>query len=384
MHDMIVPMGPYHPGLHEPEYFKLYLKGEEIENVEIYLGYNHRGVEKLVEGKNWYSALFNVERICGICSIVHSSAYLQAVETLQELDVPMRAQFIRTILLEVERLQSHLLWLGIASHQIGFETLFMHCWTAREKVLDVVEEIAGNRIHYSINTIGGVRRDITKNQADKVRTTLKSLKAEVDELAGVCLHDPFISQRLRGVGVLPEKDAQELGAVGPTARGSGLTLDARSSGFWAYSSLGFKPVCRKGGDCWSRMEVRLDELTQSIGMMEMLLDGMPGGQINLGRKFIKILPGHCLGRVEAPRGEVIHYVVSNGDVNPWRDRIRTPSYANFNCLKKMLIGEELADAASIITSIDPCMSCTDRALVVDEKGKKEIVDLGGVVHAHHH
>ncbi len=379
MHETTLPIGPVHPMMKEPEYLKIQISGEEIKDVEVYMGYSHKGIEKLVEQRNWYQSIFAVERICGICGIVHTSSFVTAVEKIQELQVPARANYIRGIMNEFERIHSHLLWLGLEAYQLGFETLFMHILGTRETVMNLVEGISGNRVHYGTNTIGGVRRDIKKSQFPKILDGIKTLRRETQEIKNIFLSDKIIDQRLRGVGVLSLSAAKRLGAVGPVARGSGYANDVRSRGYFCYKDVDFKPIERQKGDCLARLEVRLDELLESYGMIERMLDQMPNGEINIGKRFMKINFGEALGSVEAPRGEVIHYVVSKGDVSPFRDKVRSPTYANLLTLGEMLKGETIADAAVIIDSIDPCWSCTDRALVVNEDtGKNEVVDLSKI------
>lgn len=384
MHDFI-PIGPFHPALWEPEYFKLYVHGDEIVDVGIYLGFNHKGIEKLLESKNWYQAIFTSERICGICGIVHTSAYCQAVENLLELEVPLRANYIRSIMNECERIQSHLLWLGLTSHQIGLETLFMRCLSTRELMMDIVEIFSGSRVHYGINTIGGVRRDISKEQSKEISESMKKLKKECEGLREIFLSNPTINRRFTNIGVLKKNRAEELSAVGPVARASGVHMDVREIGYFAYPDSGFKMITRSTGDCMARLQVRLDELLESLHMIETLNDRIPIGEVKVPRRFMKIEFGESMGRVEAPRGEVIHFVISKGDIGPYRVRIRTPSYANNQCLRDMLVGCTITDAAVIIESLDPCFSCTDRALVVDEKtGKGKVTNLEELVPGHSH
>jgi Ni,Fe-hydrogenase III large subunit len=385
MHDFVFPMGPIHPGFKEPEYFKIRVKGEEIVDLDIYLGYNHKGVEKLIENRNWYQSIFAAERICGICGHVHTSSYCLGTEKLLGIEATPRANYIRALMAEMERIHNHLLWMGLAAYQIGFETLFMHCWGTRETVMDLVEIISGNRVHYGINTLGGVRRDVKKEDLPKIIAGLKTLKTESNEIRSIAFSDTIIEKRMHGVGLLHKNRAEELGAVGPVARGSEVHADIRNTGYFCYNDLDFKPVVHRGNDCHSRMRVRMDELLESIHMCERILDEMPTGEINASRRFMRVDYGEAIGRVEAPRGEVIHFVVSRGDVNPYRDKVRSPTYANMMTLKDMMVGQTIADAAIIIMSIDPCFSCTDRAMVVDDKtGKGKITNLDEIVPGHSH
>jgi len=185
---------------------------------------------------------------------------------------------------------------------------------------------------------------------------------------------------MRGIGKLEKNTAIQQGVVGPVARASGLDMDVRKTGFYAYKDLGFKPIIGRESDCFARMELRLQEILQSIQLVEACAERMPAGEFKTKGRLMKIEAGESTGRVEAPRGELLYYVISNGDLNPLRARIRTPSYANFNAIREMLVGHTIADAPVIIQSIDPCMSCTDRVLVVDkDSGKKTVVNLEGRV-----
>lgn len=385
MHDFIYPLGPVHPEFIEPEFFKLTVHDGHIIDVAVYMGYNHKGVEKLVENRNWYQSIFATERICGICGHVHTSSYCMAVESLLGIQAPARANWIRALLAEMERIHNHLLWMGLAGHGIGFDELFSDCWGVRETVMDLVERISGNRVHYGINTIGGVRRDVKKEDLPRIHAGLDRLERESARIREIAKSDDRIRMRMKGIGILDPDRAVRLGIVGPVARGCGIETDVRTTGYFCYPELGFKPITHKGNDAYSRMEVRLDELLQSIRMCRAMLEGMPSGPVKVDRRFVRVDYGQSIGRVEAPRGEVVHFVVSRGDVNPYRVRVRSPTYANLIALIDMLKGAHLEDAATIIGSIDPCFSCTDRALVVDERTQEgTLTNLDELSPGHNH
>ena len=224
MSEIKIPIGPQHPALHEPESFNLILEGETIVDTEVKLGYNHRGIEKACESRNYIQDIYLIERVCGICSHSHSTCFVQAVEEIAGVEVPLRAQYIRTIIGELERVHSHLLWLGCAGHEVGFDTLFMYAWRDREAVLDILALISGNRVNYGINTLGGVRRDIDKEESRKIIETLKHLTERTEYYIKVATNEPTFTGRLSGVGKLSKEKALELGAVGPIARGSGVEV----------------------------------------------------------------------------------------------------------------------------------------------------------------
>jgi len=370
-----IPIGPYHPALHEPEYFELYVRGEKIVDAR-YVGFMvHRGIEKLAESMKYDQVPFLAERICGICGFVHSTSYVQAVERALRIDVPERAEFIRSIVLEVERIHSHLLWLGVALHLLGYDTGFMHAWRIREKVMVLAEKLTGSRKTYGINLVGGVRRDIDQDKIGYALNTLKELRNEIKQLVDVALTVPQVKKRLSLTGILPQGEARALSVVGPTARGSGLNRDVRRDyPYAAYKHVSFRIPVYSEGDNMARTLVRIDELFESINIIEQLLDKIPQGPIMA--EVRKFEPGRIgIGSVEAPRGEVIHFVIT-GTYGPYRWRVRAPTYQNLPAVPIMLRGAELADAPITIASIDPCFSCTDRAVRINVRtGSVDIIPL---------
>ncbi|MCX7747125.1 MAG: nickel-dependent hydrogenase large subunit [Clostridia bacterium] len=358
MSKTIIPFGPQHPVLPEPLHLKLVMEDERIVEAIPAIGYVHRGLEKLTETKEFTQNTFVVERICGICSMMHAMAYCQGIETLMNLQIPDRAKFLRVIWAELHRIHSHLLWLGLLADAFGFESLFMQVWRNREKVMDIMEETAGSRVIISANTVGGTRRDLTKDMLVKISVIADEIKEDMKQVESVFLNDYTVKHRLVGVGVLTSEEAYTLGAVGPMARASGIKQDLRTLGYAAYGDLDFEPVVEKDGDSYARTVVRLKEVYQSVNLIKQAIAKLPDGDINVP---VKGNPnGEVISRVEQPRGEVIYYLKANGTKNLDRLRIRTPTFANIPTLLKMLPGSQLADVPVLLLTIDPCISCTER------------------------
>lgn len=380
--DYKIPFGPQHPALKEPEGFSLALKGEKIMGVGIRLGYNHRGIEKACESKNYIQAMYLIERVCGICSHSHATCFIQAVEEIAGLEVPKRALYIRTLIGELERVHSHLLWLGVAGHEIGFDTLLMYSWRDREVVMDILSKLSGNRVNYGINTIGGVRRDISPVDAKEVLKDMDILEDRTKYYIDIATKETTIIKRLSGVGKLSHEDALKLGAVGPTGRASGVDRDVRRDDpYAAYDELKFKVITSNENDVYGRTVVRVLELMESYKIIRQVIKNLPEGALAV-KAPRKIPAGEAFGRYEAPRGEDVHYVKSNGTEKPERVKIRAPTLANVQAVRHMLKDRYLADMPIVIAAIDPCFSCTDRVIWtedVDTK-KKDMMDW----HTLHH
>ena len=357
----IVPIGPYHPALEEPIHAKLYTEGEVIKDAEVFVGYNHRGIEKLATERNAIQTLVLVERVCGICSHSQALTYAMCVENINGIEVPKRGQYIRVITAELERLHSHFLWLGIACHIIGHDSMFMHIWDERELVMDLLEKMTGNRVNYAMVTVGGARRDIDDELRRELLEACDKLKAPLDRITEIALTDKTIAMRTKGVGVLPKEDALRMGAVGPHARASGVKVDVRKDApYSSYEDFDFDVPVVESGDVFARVVVRALECYESIKIIRQALENLPATPINLGNKLIKIQPGQAVCRHEAPRGQLSHMVVGDGSFNNHRVSIHVPSYKNTPTVPFMLRGNTVADAGLIIASIDPCFSCLDR------------------------
>ena len=360
-----VPFGPQHPALKEPENFTFEIDGDIVVAVKPRIGYNHRGIEKAFEQRTYIQNLYLAERICGICSDAHTTCYTQAVESLLGVEAPPRARYIRVIVAELERIHSHSLWLGIAAHEIGFDTLFFYYWRDREVVMDLLESISGNRVHYAMNTIGGVRRDISPEKVSMIKKGLDFLEERMKRYIEMMKTDQTVLKRTEGVGVLKRRDAIDLCAVGPTLRASGVKSDVRADDpYAAYDEIPFNVVTHDGGDVLSRILVRCEEILESIEITRYALDHMPEGMTRV-RVPMAVPPGETVSRVEAPRGELIHYAKSNGTARPERYKVRSPTLGNIPALCKMLIGCHVADIPIILAGIDPCFACMDRMTFID-------------------
>ena len=357
----IVPIGPYHPALEEPVHAKLYTEGEVIRDAEVFIGYNHRGIEKLATERNAIQTLVLVERVCGICSHSHALTYAMCVEQINGIEVPKRGEYTRVITAELERLHSHLLWLGVACHIIGHDSMFMHIWDERELVMDLLEALTGNRVNYAMVTIGGSRRDIDEDMKARLLKAMDKLKGPMDRIVEIALNDKTIALRTKGVGVLTREDAIRIGAIGPHARASGVDVDVRrDSPYCSYGDFQFDVPVVESGDVFARVVVRALECYESIKIIEQALNHLPDTPINLGNKLTKIQKGVAVCRHEAPRGQLSHMVVGNGGFNNHRVSVHVPSYKNTPTVPFMLRGNSVADAGLIIASIDPCFSCLDR------------------------
>jgi len=371
-----IPMGPQHPSLKEPACFTITLEGEKVVNAVVGVGYNHRGLEKACEERSYIQDMYIIERVCGICSHTHSTAFCQGVEALADVVIPKRAAYIRVIMAELERIHSHLLWLGVAGHEIGFDTLLMYSWRDRERVLDVLAMLGGNRVNYGINTIGGVRRDIDADMAAVIKEMLDFLEEQNKYYVELALHETTLAARLGGVGYLSHDDAVKYGAVGPVSRASNVPDDIRViDPYAAYAEMPVTAITDDHCDVFGRTVVRVLEISESIKIIRFALDNMPSGEISV--KVPRRIPaGEVLSRTEAPRGEDTHFIRSNNTDIPDRVRVRAPSEANWHGMAHMLEGDYLADVPIIVAAIDPCYSCTDRAIVLNDNntGEEKIWD----------
>jgi ech hydrogenase subunit E len=355
----VIPFGPQHASFLEPMNLKLTMEEEKVVGATINIGYNHRGME-FAMAQDYKRTVFLCERICGICSYHHSSAYVQAMENAFAVKVGDRANLVRTIMMECQRLTSHLLALGHTAEALGYENLFMQFFREREDIMMLVNRVSGNRVHYSMNTIGGLRKDVTYEQLKDIEKTMDLVEPKFLELQKVIRTDSTFRKRTRGIGVLTKANAESYCVVGPVGRGSGMPHDIRLTGFAGYGVDGmkFKPVVYEEGDVYARNMVRMDESIQAVDLIRQALNLIRDGP------FLTPVKGHPtaegIGRVEAPRGELFYYAKGVGQLKLDRIRVRTPAFVNIPAIAAMIGGAQLCDVAPIAVSVDPCICCCDR------------------------
>jgi len=363
----VVPFGPFHPTLDEPAHFRLYVDGEFVRGCE-YRGFMvHRGIEKLAESVMSYNDIpMLAERICGICGCVHNVAYVQSVEEAAGINPPPRAEYVRTIMLELERLHSHLLWVGLACHIVGFDTLFMQSFRIREPIMWMAEKISGNRKTYALCVIGGVRWNITLEIKNELREVLDKLESEWQPVVDAVSRDKNIQKRTREVGVTSAELVKSAGLVGPVARAAGVDIDCRRDHpYAAYNRVEFSVITETGGDVWARLLVRMKEVFESIRIIRQCLEKMEEGPLQLEIKDELPIGRMGLSSVEAPRGESHHFVITGENNRPRRWRVRAPTYQNLQGVPAMIKDQQIADMTISLGSIDPCFSCTDRLETID-------------------
>jgi len=381
-----IPVGPIHPALKEPIQLMLEIDGEKVVNTDVLVGQVHRSIEWLgMNRNNPVQSLYLAERICGICNICHPFCLAIAVEQAANITVPDRAEYIRVIAAEMERIHSHLLWAGVAAHEIGFDTVFYLTWRVREEIMDLIEYVFGNRVTKAVLQFGGVRRDITAEQLPRIRKSLDYYESVFEHLRRVFLEDKTVRMRTRNVGILSKEDALKLLAVGPSGRASGVPKDVRQDQpYSAYADLNVKAITPDiitgtvVGDVYDRIIVRLLEVKQAVEIIEECIERMPEGPTMSESKMPRLLKlltdaaGEGVGRVEAPRGEDIHYVrleAGQSTLATWK--VRAPTYVNLVAVPTMLKGMQIADVPIAFASLDPCMSCTNRVLITDRATGRE-------------
>lgn len=361
-----IPVGPQHPALHEPIMLRVRADGERVVDVQVVTGYNHRGAEKLGERITWSKSIFLYSRVCGICNTVHAQTYTQGVEVIGGIEAPPRAQYLRTLIMELERVHSHLLIAAVMAEVVGFDSLFMLMMRDREPVMMLKELVTGSRVLSDYYVLGGVRRDVDDVKKGKILKVLEKIEERVKHYKKVFQEDFTINRRLRGVGIIKPEDAVRHSLVGPTLRGSGVKSDVRADDpYAAYGEVPFNVITYSGGDSLSRMLVRFDETLESIEIIRYVLNHLPQGPITIKTPVRTLPPGEAYSRVEAPRGELFYHIVSRGGDKPYRVKVRTPSFHNI--INGVIAYKEanIADVPVILTSFDPCISCTERVLVID-------------------
>ncbi len=357
----IIPFGPQHPVLPEPLHLDLVVEDETVVDCIPQIGFVHRGLEKLVETRDYNQFIYVAERICGICAMGHSLGYAETVESLMGIEVPKRAEYLRVIWHELSRIHSHLLWLGLAADAFGFESMFMHCWRLRERILDIFEKTTGGRVILSVVSVGGVVRDMDTTVLREIIHVLDGIKSDYKKIVDTLLTDMSVKNRTVGVGTISYDQALDLSMVGPFARASGVNYDVRMFGKGAYGDLvDFEPIVDNSGDCYGRVKVRCLEVFQSIEIIRELVSKIPDGDIAVKVKGNPEEGAQASNVLEQPRGECYYYARGNGSKYLERMRMRTPTSQNLAGMTVALKGCDLADVNMIILTIDPCISCTER------------------------
>lgn len=357
----VIPFGPQHPVLPEPLHLDLVVEDEKVIEAIPQIGFVHRGLEKLVETRDYNQFVYVAERICGICAFGHSMGYAETIERLMGIEIPPRAEHLRVIWHELSRIHSHILWLGLAADAFGFESLFMHCWRLRERVLDIFERTTGGRVILSVTKVGGVVRDIEPDMLCYIKDVLAGIKDDYSKIVNTLLKDNSVRSRLVGVGYLSEEQARDLSIVGPFARASNVNNDVRRFGNGAYGRLSdFQPILSTEGDCFGRVRVRALEVLQSIDIINEIIDIIPDGEVGIDVKGAPADGAEAVNILEQPRGECFYYAKGNGTKYLERMRMRTPTSQNLAGMTAALAGCDLADVNMIVLTIDPCISCTER------------------------
>jgi Ni,Fe-hydrogenase III large subunit len=356
----IVPIGPQHPLLKEPLSFLLTVQGEQVVDSALRLGYVHRGIERLCQERTYVQNLHLLERVCGICSHAHTTAYCQGVEALLGLAVPPRGLYLRTLLSELERVHSHLLWLGVLAENIGFTAVFMYAWRDREIALDIMEELSGGRVTHAVNVVGGVRIDVGEDRFYPIVSRLYELEQQVEDFLDLIQHERTFRSRTQKVGHLSPDQVRRYCAVGPVARASGVDIDLRRDApYAAYNRVHVNVATSSEGDVWARTLVRTLETMESLRLCRQLLISLPDRPARVPAPR-RVPPGEVVSRVEAPRGELFYYIRSDGSAKPARIKIRTPTLTSLITLADQLQGVNTADVSVVLSGVDLCVACADR------------------------
>jgi len=368
---LVMNLGPQHPSAHGVFRMILTLEGETIVAVDPVIGYLHRCHEKLGESLTYVQYPSIASKTDYVAAMTAELTYVRAAEQLGQIEVPKRAQYLRVLCAELQRVASHLLWLGTWCMDMGGAlgggaTMFLYCFRERELILDLFEALTGARLLYGFHQIGGTRYDLPAGWADRCRETVAHIERRLAEYEAFLEGNTIFLVRTQGVGVISPDLAQDVGVSGPLLRGSGIAHDIRrAEPYSSYEDFAFDVPVEHGGDCYARYRVRMAEFRQSIRIVRQVLDGLPEGPISSrpGVKSVgqvKLPKGEAYARVEGPRGEVGIYLVSDGSTRPYRMKWRGPSFSNLAVAGHILPGHRVADAVAILGSIDPVFGEVDR------------------------
>ncbi len=360
--EMTLNIGPQHPATHGVLRLVVTLDGEKVESCEPVLGYMHRGYEKLAEVRTYPQITTLVNRIDWVSGFANEIPLVLAAETLLGVEAPPRAQYIRTLLAEMQRIASHLVFFGAYPLEVGAITPMFYSFRERERVLDLIESVTGGRFHPNYNRVGGLKEDLPSGFKKAAAEAMEAVRRVASDLEELLVGNDIFAERTKGVGVLPPEVALSYGVSGPNLRASGVPEDVRrTEPYLVYDELEFDVITENGGDAYSRTMVRLRELVESTKIVDQCLDSMPSGPIMAKvPRVIKIPEGEVYFRAENPRGEMGYYLVSKGGTRPYRLKIRSASFSNISCLPYLLKGVYVADIIAILGSLDFVLGDVDR------------------------
>jgi NADH-quinone oxidoreductase subunit D len=361
--EMVLNMGPQHPSTHGVLRIVLHLDGERVADSDIVIGYLHRGIEKLSENRDWTQIILLTDRMDYVAAASTNLGYCETVEKLMSIEVPRRARYVRTVLNELQRIASHCLWLGTHAMDIGAMTVFLYAFRERELILDLFEEYCGARLTYNSQRIGGLPLDVPPGWDRKVLEFCDIMDSKVDEYETLLTHNRIWLERTRNIGIISGSEAVAIGMCGPALRGSGVPRDVRKDEpYAAYDEVEFDVPIGDRGDTYDRYLVRLEEFRQSTRIIRQGIEGLPEGPF-IGKvpRLIKPPAGETYHAIESPKGEIGFFIVSDGrSTNPYRFRVRSPSFCNLQALPRLIRGHLVADVVALIGSIDIVLGEVDR------------------------
>ena len=361
--EMVLNMGPQHPSTHGVLRIVLHLDGERVADSDIVIGYLHRGIEKLSENRDWTQIILLTDRMDYVAAASTNLGYCETVEKLMSIEVPRRARYVRTVLNELQRIASHCLWLGTHAMDIGAMTVFLYAFRERELILDLFEEYCGARLTYNSQRIGGLPLDVPPGWDRKVLEFCDIMDSKIDEYETLLTHNRIWLERTRDIGIISGSEAVALGMCGPALRGSGVARDVRKDEpYAAYDEVEFDVPIGDRGDTYDRYLVRLEEFRQSTRIIRQGIEGLPEGPF-IGKvpRLIKPPAGETYHAIESPKGEIGFFIVSDGrSTNPYRFRVRSPSFCNLQALPRLIRGHLVADVVALIGSIDIVLGEVDR------------------------
>ncbi len=360
--DLVINVGPQHPSTHGVLHLVITLHGETIKNVEPHLGYIHRSIEKMCESLSYRQFIYVTSRMDYLSSHINNHGCAMCVEKGLQVEIPPRAKVIRVLMDELTRLASHQLWWGAMAMDVGALTPFFHAFREREMINDIMEETCGARLTMNYMVPGGVMYDIHPNFQKRVKEFIEEFKKKIDEYDELVTGNIIFQNRMKGVGYLTKEDAISYGCTGPTARGSGVSCDIRKLyPYEVYDQVQFNEIIETDGDCFARYLVRMQEMRQSLSMVEQLIDNIPEGDFQAKTKAVLKLPkGEFYSKIETARGEFGVYIVSEGGTTPYRIKFRSPGFSNLSALNHMAKGYKIGDLVAIMGTLDLVIPDIDR------------------------